>query len=50
MRENNLSKQTAKFVTGTLNKMLKVEANSTTCGMFYQPKAPKALERFRKNK
>ena len=50
MREKSLSKQTAKFVTGTLNKMLKVEANSTTCGILFQPKAPKALERFRDHK
>ena len=27
MREKNLSKQTAKVVAGTLNKMLKVDAN-----------------------
>lgn len=50
MREKSLSRQTAKVVAGTLNKMLKVEANSTSCTIVYQPKAPKALERFRKGK
>ena len=40
----------AKFVTGALNKVLKVEANSTSCRIIYQPKAPKALERFRNGK
>ncbi|WP_448902114.1 cyclic lactone autoinducer peptide [Eubacterium sp.] len=50
MREKNLSKKTAKLVTGMLNNILKVEANSTTCGMVYQPKAPKTLQRFRNNK
>ena len=43
MREKNLSKQTAKVVAGTLNKMLKVDANSTSCLVVYQPKAPKGL-------
>ena len=50
MGEKSLSKQAAKLVTGTLNKMLKVEANSTSCLMVYQPKAPKTLEKFKKTK
>lgn len=50
MREKNLSKQTAKVVAGTLNKMLKVDANSTSCLVVYQPKAPKGLERFKNEK
>ena len=50
MREKNLSKQTAKVVAGTLNKILKVDANSTSCLVVYQPKAPKGLERFKNEK
>lgn len=47
LKEKRISKQAAKVVTSTLNKMLKVEANSTSCSIVYQPKAPKALERFK---
>lgn len=50
MGEKSLSKQAAKLVTGTLNKMLKVEANSTSCLMVYQPKVPKTLDKFKKMK
>lgn len=45
-----MQKQTAKFITKALNRVLKVEANSTACGIIYQPKAPKTLERYRNNK
>lgn len=46
----NISKKTAKAMTNVLNRVLKVEANSTSCSVVYQPKAPKALERFRNEK
>ena len=46
----DISKQTAKIVVGTLNKMLRVDANSTSCSVVYQPKAPKSLERFKNEK
>lgn len=46
----DLFKPTAKVVANTLNKMLKVDANSTSCVVLHQPKAPKALERFKSKK
>lgn len=36
------------IVTDLLNLVLESNANSTSCGVLYQPKAPKALERFKK--
>ena len=38
----------AKGVASALNKVLKVEANTNSCVVVYQPKAPKSLERFKK--
>ncbi len=31
-------------------KALKRNANSTTCGYFYQPKVPEALKRYKNSK
>ena len=51
MEEIKMKKQsnTAKSVKGVLNQVLKSEANSTSCTIIYQPKAPKNLESFKKN-
>lgn len=49
LEENKILKGTTKAVIFALDKLLKVEANTTSCLMLYQPKAPKALERY-KNK
>lgn len=38
----------AKGVASALNKVLKVEANTNSCVVVYQPKEPKSLERFKK--
>lgn len=46
----NLAKKIAKTTVSTLDKFLKVDANSTSCCIVYQPKAPKELEKFRRNK
>lgn len=40
----------AKGVATALNAMLRVDANSTSCAVAYQPKAPKELARFRSSK
>ncbi len=48
MKEKNISKKTAHMITKVLDKMLRVEANSTSCIVIHQPKAPESLERFRK--
>lgn len=50
MKREKLSKTVAKGVATSLNSMLRVEANSTSCVIAYQPKAPKELARFRKDK
>lgn len=40
----------AKLAKSVAEKALKRDANQTTCTFFYQPKAPKELDRFKKNK
>jgi len=41
-------KNTAKGVERVLRSFLKVDANSTSCCIVYQPKAPKELSKFRR--
>lgn len=41
-----LKKITKKLIVSTTNKMLKHNANSTSCLYIYQPKVPKQLSRF----
>lgn len=50
MKQKNVSKTVAKATTNVLNTLLRVEANSASCVLFYQPKAPKELARFRREK
>lgn len=50
MERKNFSKKVAKGVVSTLNTFLKVDANSASCVIAYQPKAPKELNRFRKKR
>lgn len=45
---NTSSKKLSDVLTRALDKTLKVEANSASCLIIYQPKAPKALDRFKK--
>ena len=48
MKEKKQTNSIAKGVALALNKVLKVEANTNSCVVVYHPKAPKALERFKK--
>lgn len=48
--KKELLKRTTKLVTDVATNYLKVDANSASCIMFNQPKAPKELERFKKIK
>lgn len=48
--KNNLSKNLAKGMVSILNKVLQVEANSASCVIMHQPKAPERLAEFRKTK
>lgn len=47
---NKMDKKLAKGVAAMLHSVLNVEANSASCYIVYQPKVPKDLEKFRKNK
>lgn len=49
MNKAENSNKTGKFVKTALDLFLKVEANSASCVLAYQPKAPEELKRFRKN-
>lgn len=49
MKKDRVSKP-AKLVAKALNGVLRAEANSTSCFIVYQPKAPEGLSRFRKEK
>ena len=43
-------KKLAKAVKATMDSFLTVDANSASCIIMHQPKAPKGLERFKKQK
>lgn len=45
-----MKKNVAKTVANTLTSFLKADANSNSCVIVHQPKAPKGLERFKNNK
>lgn len=48
--KNKVSKSVAKGVVLALNTFLRADANSASCAIAYQPKAPKELARYRKKK
>ena len=48
--KRKISKSIANGTVSVLNAFLRTEANSTSCIITYQPKAPKELERFRRAK
>lgn len=50
MKENKLKKTVAKGITSFLDISLEVDANTTSCFIAYQPKAPKELQRYKKEK
>lgn len=50
MEKNKMSKPMAKKVAKALNTVLRTEANSASCAVAYQPKAPKDLMRFKSAK
>lgn len=50
MMKGKVSKIVAKGTVSILNTFLHVDANSTSCILSYQPKAPKELARFKKKK
>lgn len=48
MKQKKQKNIVAKGVASALNKVLKLEANTNSCVVVYQPKAPKSLEHFKK--
>lgn len=48
--KKNTASKSAVLVAKVLTNVLKADANSTTCYFAYQPKAPKELSRFRRQK
>lgn len=48
--KKNLSKSVAKKTVAVLNSFLRVDANSASCCIVYQPKAPKEVAKFRRTK
>lgn len=46
----NLQTKTAKLVKSVAEKTFTMDANSTSCMIFYQPKAPATLKKFSKIK
>ena len=50
MKKETVIKKSAKVISKTLESVLRVEANTTSCILVGQPKAPKELCRFKKSK
>lgn len=48
--KKNLSKNVAKKTVAVLDSFLRTDANSASCCIVYQPKAPKELAKFRRTK
>lgn len=48
--KKNIAKKTAATAAKVLTNVLRTDANSTACYLVYQPKAPKELSRFRRQK
>ena len=44
----NVEKKIAKALSIALDHVLRVEANSTSCYLMFQPKAPKQLQNYRR--
>ena len=48
MLAKKLNEKAAKTIAKMAKQTLKVEANTNSCIVIYQPKAPKELSRFKK--
>lgn len=49
MMNTKLSKTSARAVASALEKVLRVEANTSSCTFVYQPKTPKELQKYRRD-
>lgn len=50
MVKKEITKSVAKGLKSSLDMVLRAEANTTSCIIFYQPKAPKELTKYRRKK
>lgn len=50
MKENKLKQSVAKGIASFLDLTLKMDANTTSCYIAYQPKAPNALQKYKKRR
>lgn len=48
--KSKLAKSVAKGTVSVLDTFLRADANSTSCCIVYQPKAPKELANYRRTK
>lgn len=48
--KGKISKSVAKKTVAVLDTFLRADANSASCCIVYQPKAPKELARYRRTK
>lgn len=48
IKRNDKKADISATVKSTLNMMLKLEANSASCGVLYEPKAPEGLNNFKR--
>lgn len=47
MRQNNLNRKISQRIKGCLDKVLHIEANTSSCVYIFQPKAPEELKNFK---
>lgn len=50
LMKGKVAKVAAKGMKNVLDTILRTEANSTSCIVLYQPKAPKELMKYRRTK
>lgn len=48
--KKQVERKAAKVMKAALDVVLRTEVNSTSCVIMYQPKAPKELVKYRRNK
>ena len=47
MRQDNWNRKVSQRVKGCLDKVLQIEANTSSCAYIFQPKAPEELKNFK---
>ncbi len=48
--KKQVTKSMAKGIKAALDIVLRTEANSASCGLMYQPRAPKELMKYRRKR